>query len=93
MKTPDGLMVDIAIECTCPDTGKTGCWFFSGESHRNAGSRQTPIFADLGDLFHWAVRNRWEPIAGTYRYRYNAQLADHGEQVAAYMAEHFPNII
>jgi hypothetical protein len=56
-----GLIARPAIQCTCPDTGETGCFLFSGETHRAAGSRVTPVFADCVALFS-ALRGQWEQV-------------------------------
>lgn len=56
-----GLIARLAIQCDCPDTGETGSFLFSGESHRNKHSRVTPVYADLCDLFQ-AIQPDWEQI-------------------------------
>jgi hypothetical protein len=57
-----GLIARLAIQCVCPDTGETGDFLFSGESHRNKQSRVTPIYHHLGALFD-AVKPDWEIIS------------------------------
>lgn len=56
-----GLIARLAIQCECPDSGITGSFLFSGESHRNKHSRVTPVFDDLAELFP-AVREHWQEI-------------------------------
>ena len=46
-----GTIAKLAIQCVCPDTGKTGCFLFTGESHRTKHSRVTPIYSDLLAMF------------------------------------------
>lgn len=48
------------IQCTCPDTGKTGDWLFSGDDHREKGTQISPVFTGLTELFGWMKRNGWE---------------------------------
>lgn len=73
MKTPSlphtpysGLIARTAIQCVCPDTGKTGSFLFSGESHRNKGSRVTPVFNDLTALYQFLNFNDWIPANINY---------------------------
>jgi len=56
-----GLIARVAIQCECPDTGATGSFLFSGESHRNKQSRVTPVYDDLHELFH-AVKADWREV-------------------------------
>ncbi len=58
---PRGLIARVAIQCTCPDTGATGSFLFSGESHRNKLSRVSPVYDDLAELFP-AVRAEWQEV-------------------------------
>lgn len=58
---PRGLTARVAIQCDCPDTGHTGSFLFSGESHRSAGSRVSPVYDDLSELFP-AVRADWQEV-------------------------------
>lgn len=60
-KAVKGLIARLAIQCECPDTGKTGSFLYSGESHRNKQSRVTPIYNDLAELFP-AVRQEWDEV-------------------------------
>ena len=60
-KAVKGLIARVAIQCDCPDTGKTGSFLYSGESHRNKHSRVTPIYDDLHELFH-AVKPDWQEV-------------------------------
>ena len=46
----NGLIARVAIQCECPDTGVTGTFLFSGESHRSKHSRVTPVYNDLHEL-------------------------------------------
>ena len=56
-----GLIARVAIQCICPDTGAEGSFLFSGPSHRASGSRVTPVYDDLADLFP-AVRADWQEV-------------------------------
>ena len=56
-----GLIARVAIQCDCPDTGKTGSFLFSGESHRNKHSRVTPVYSDLHEMFN-AIKPDWEEV-------------------------------
>lgn len=60
-----GTIARTAIQCICPDTGKTGSFLFTGESHRIQGSRVTPVFPDLAELFIF-IKSAWEPIGHDY---------------------------
>jgi hypothetical protein len=44
----------LAIQCHCPETGAEGSFLFTGESHRTPGSRVSPVFPGLVELFNWA---------------------------------------
>ena len=59
-----GLIARVAIQCQCPDTGETGTFLFSGESHRNKLSRVTPVFDDLHELLTTLNRadSNWEEV-------------------------------
>lgn len=59
---PRGLFARVAVQCTCPDTGATGSFLFTGESHRTSCSRVTPVYADLAEMFP-AIRADWEQVA------------------------------
>lgn len=56
-----GTIVRVAIQCACPDTGKVGSFFFRGDSHRETGSRVSPVFADCHDLFVWS-QEKFSPV-------------------------------
>lgn len=56
-----GLIARVAIQCDCPDTGATGTFLFSGESHRNKHSRVTPVYDDLHELL-CSVKPQWQEI-------------------------------
>lgn len=58
---PRGLIARVAIQCVCPDTGETGSFLFSGESHRASCSRVSPVYDDLAELFP-AVRAEWREV-------------------------------
>jgi hypothetical protein len=47
--------------CTHPETKKTGCWLFEGESHKT-GKTLSPVYSSLSDLFDWMKGNGWESI-------------------------------
>lgn len=64
-----GTIAREAIQCVCPDTGETGSFLFTGESHRNPGSRVSPIFSGLAGVFEWANANGWESESGVRIYR------------------------
>lgn len=63
MKLLKGTICQLAIQCNCPDTGETGNFLFRGLSHREPGSRVSPIFEDLADLYAWA-KTRFDQISG-----------------------------
>ena len=56
-----GTIARVAINCDCPDTGITGDFLYTGESHRTKGSRVSPVYDDLFELFP-AVLTDWEEI-------------------------------
>lgn len=58
---PRGLIARVAIQCPCPDTGHIGSFLFSGESHAAAGSRVSPVYDDLAELFP-AIRAEWDEV-------------------------------
>lgn len=61
-----GTIARLAIQCDCPDTGATGSFLYTGESHRQRLSRVTPVYDDLAELFP-AIRAEWERISdGVY---------------------------
>lgn len=66
----NGLLASVAIQCVEPVSGKTGCFLFSGESHRDAGSCKTPVFSDLMQLFQWLPANGWNQIGHGLDARY-----------------------
>lgn len=57
----NGLIARVAIQCVCPDTGITGSFLFSGDSHRASQSRVSPIYSDLAELFP-AVLADWDEV-------------------------------
>jgi len=61
----NGLIARVAIQCDCPDTGLTGTFLYSGESHKNKQSRVTPVFDDLVEMFTAlnAPGSRWEAVS------------------------------
>ena len=58
---PRGLIARVAIQCDCPDTGHTGSFLFTGATHRASGSRVSPVYDDLAELFP-AVRAEWREV-------------------------------
>lgn len=58
------------VQCQDPETGKTGCWAFTGDDHRKTGTRISPVFADLADLFRWLKVNGFTQVPGTLASRY-----------------------
>lgn len=58
-KVFNGTLAQVAIQCNCPDTEQVGCFLFTTQSHRNKGTRCSPVFADLAELFLWAKANNW----------------------------------
>ena len=56
-----GTIARLAIQCICPDTGEKGSFLFTGESHFNKGSRVTPVYEDLQELFS-SVKPDWREI-------------------------------
>jgi hypothetical protein len=63
-----GTIARLAISCNCPDTGIEGTFLFTGESHRNEGSRISPIFPSLYELCGWMRTNGWKEVGGAYTY-------------------------
>lgn len=62
-QVPSGLIASAAQICVDPETGATGSFFFSGDSHRTLGSRVSPVFADTHELFQWAIDSGlWESV-------------------------------
>lgn len=66
---PHGTIAREAIQCVCPDTGALGSFLFTGESHRNKGSRVSPVCADLAELYIWARENGWVSEGGARVFR------------------------
>ena len=66
-KVFQGTLAQVAIQCIDPETGMTGSWLFTGLSHRELGSRVTPVFADVYDLTQ-NLKGQWESVTlGHYR--------------------------
>ncbi len=58
-----GLIARLAIQCTCPDTGHTGSFLFTGPTHRASQSRVSPVFHDLYEMFTSpAFRADWQEV-------------------------------
>ena len=60
-----------AIQCPCPDTGIVGDFAFVGASYMMPGSRISPIFHSLTELFKWLKDKNWEEnnrLAGEWGY-------------------------
>jgi len=57
-----GTIVRAAIQCECPDTLKTGDFLFRGGSHREKGSRVSPIFDNYGELYLWS-KSRFDAVS------------------------------
>jgi hypothetical protein len=68
-KPAQGVLASLATQCTCPDTGLTGSFLFTGESHRNPGSRVSEVYPGLAELFP-AIKRDWETIGGGFDCRY-----------------------
>lgn len=60
-KSVKGLVARLAIQCVCPDTGVAGSFLFSGESYQQKGSRVTPVYDTLSELFP-AVKADWQEV-------------------------------
>ena len=54
------MKAQYTIQCEFPLTKQTGCWIFSGDSHRIPGTAISPLFPDLHGLFEWMNANGWE---------------------------------
>ncbi len=53
-------IAQVAIQCDHPETGKTGTWLFTGESHRIPGTSVSPVFPDCYTLFkEFCQPNGW----------------------------------
>ncbi len=65
----EGTIARTAIQCTCPDTGKTGSFLYTGTSHRESGSRVSPVCRDLAELYTWTAENDWLSEGGAHVYR------------------------
>jgi hypothetical protein len=66
---PKGTVARVAIQCKCPDSGETGSFIFTGESYKISGSRVSPVFPSLLDLYEWNKTNGWisgPPSTNTY---------------------------
>jgi hypothetical protein len=57
-----GTIARLAIQCDCPDSGLTGSFLFTGESHKTKGSRVSPVYDDLAELFP-AVKQDWVEVS------------------------------
>lgn len=60
---PKGTRARLAMQCTCPDTGKTGDFLFLGESHRTPGTRVTIVYPTFAN-FLWEELRDWQQIPG-----------------------------
>lgn len=58
------MQARIAVQCTCPDTGLTGSFAFTGESHRIKNTRVSPVCTCLTKLFPWLKANGWTEKPG-----------------------------
>ena len=58
-----GVRASLAIQCACPDTGKTGSFLFLGDSHRVPGTRVTIVYPHLANLIREESRD-WKQIPG-----------------------------
>lgn len=47
------------IQCTHPETAKTGNWLFSGDNHRTPGTTLSPVFTDMMQLTRWMKQAGW----------------------------------
>ena len=54
-----GEVASLAICCNCPDTGEEGDFLFVGPSHRVKGTRVTPLYKDLQNLFN-SIKTDWK---------------------------------
>jgi len=62
---PPGTVASLAMRCLCPDTGALGDWLFVGPSHREPGSRVTPVYPDFAWLVQAEVMTgRWFQTPG-----------------------------
>lgn len=60
MTTIEQHTASYTIQCVHPETGKTGCWVFSGQDHRQPGTSISPFFPDIVPLHEWLRDNGWE---------------------------------
>lgn len=81
-----GLIARVAIQCTCPDTGHTGTFLFSGETWRAKGSRVSPVYDDCYEMLP-AIRRDWAPAGDAYTFQ------PHGERVSDFMAVNHSTVI
>ncbi len=64
---PKGLIARIAIQCQHPQTGKTGCWAFSGQNHKDTDSIVSPFFSDYAEVVHWMnATGQWDAVGAAY---------------------------
>lgn len=68
----DGLIARTATQCACPNSGETGSFLYSGDSHKEKGSRVTPVCADLCELYAYLRENRWESVGHNGAYVYHS---------------------
>lgn len=54
-----GTRAYLAIQCQCPNTEEVGDFLFVGDSPRIKGSRVTPIFVNLQELYNY-IRKDWK---------------------------------
>jgi hypothetical protein len=66
--TPQGLLANIAIQCTDPRSGQIGTFLFLGESHKDKDSIISPLCADSWALHRWCKDNGWRSIGNRYIY-------------------------
>lgn len=65
-----GVVAALAIQCKDPDSGEVGSFLFDGVDHRTQGTRISPVFNDLVDLFRWMGKDWKESVRllGTQHY-------------------------
>jgi hypothetical protein len=58
------MTANLAIQCDCPNTGKTGSFGFTGGNHRVKNTRVTPVFDCVSKAIAWLKARGWKESLG-----------------------------
>ena len=66
---PRGLLADVAVQCTYPDSGgKIGSFLFLGNDRKSINNAVSPLFENTYDMHKWCMANGWRSISTRYIY-------------------------